>query len=185
MVVAPAHAAAGEVDYGAPLFGLYAGTPEEAWAAAADLSSQVHIVWVDRPYRRVLAVMPAMYDDMWTAAKGMYKMEPAVADGGELIIYAPHIDNISYIHGHLIEQIGYHCRDYILKQWDRFETCRAGSWRIPRTCAASAHTTRRPASKPCASQPRPAMGRSSPRRSAWRRRQRQRMARAGAMTKCS
>jgi nickel-dependent lactate racemase len=68
----------------------------------------------------VLSVMPAMYEDLWTAAKGMYKMEPAVADGGEVIIYAPHIDEVSYSHGDLIDEIGYHCRDYFLKQWRRF-----------------------------------------------------------------
>jgi len=62
-----------------------------------------------------------MYDDIWTAAKGMYKMEPAIADGGEVVIYAPHIDEISYTHGHVIDQIGYHVRDYFVKQWDRFK----------------------------------------------------------------
>ena len=51
----------------------------------------------------------------------MYKLEPIVADGGELIIYAPHIHEISLTHGKLIHQIGYHCRDYFLKQWDRFK----------------------------------------------------------------
>jgi lactate racemase len=75
---------------------------------------------VDRPFDRVLAVMPTMYDDLWTGAKGAYKTEPAVADGGEVIIYAPHIHEVSYVHGHLIDEIGYHCRDYFLAQWDRF-----------------------------------------------------------------
>jgi nickel-dependent lactate racemase len=103
------------------LAGLYIGTPEEAYSAAADLSSRLHIVWVDRPFQRVLSVMPPMYDDLWTAAKGMYKMEPAIADGGEVIIYAPHIDEISYTHGRIIDQVGYHVRDYFVKQWDRFK----------------------------------------------------------------
>jgi hypothetical protein len=62
-----------------------------------------------------------MYDDLWTGGKCMYKLEPVLADGGELIIYAPHISEISVTHGRLIEQIGYHCRDYFLKQWDRFK----------------------------------------------------------------
>src|SRR5204863_5725410 len=75
---------------GEGLAGLYIGSPEEAYDAAADLSSQVHINWVERPFRRVLSVMPKMYEDLWTAAKGMYKLEPAVADGGEVILYAPH-----------------------------------------------------------------------------------------------
>ena len=102
------------------LAGLYAGTPEEAYSAAADLSSRLHVRFVERPFRRVLAVMPAMYEDIWTAAKGMYKLEPVVADGGEVVIYAPHITELSYTHGALLDEIGYHVRDYFLKQWDRF-----------------------------------------------------------------
>jgi nickel-dependent lactate racemase len=65
-------------------------------------------------------VMPPMYDDLWTAAKGVYKTEPAVADGGEVVVYAPHVTDVSRVHGQLIEEIGYHCRDYFLAQWDRF-----------------------------------------------------------------
>ena len=85
------------------------------------LSSKRHIVWVDEPYDRVLAIMPAMYDDLWTAGKGMYKSEPVVADGGEVIIYAPHVTEVSRTHGRMIEEVGYHCRDYFLGQWDRFK----------------------------------------------------------------
>jgi lactate racemase len=102
------------------LAGLYAGSPESAWEAAAELSAKQHILYMEKPLRRVLAVMPEMYDDLWTAAKGMYKMEPAIADGGEVVIYAPHIDEISYTHGVIIDQVGYHVRDYFVKQWDRF-----------------------------------------------------------------
>ncbi|MBN1935141.1 MAG: DUF2088 domain-containing protein [Anaerolineae bacterium] len=103
------------------LVGLYFGTPEQAYESAADLSAQHHVVYVPRPFKRVLSVMPHLYDDIWTAAKGMYKMEPAIADGGEVIIYAPHIDEISYTHGKVLDAIGYHCRDYFLKQWDKFK----------------------------------------------------------------
>ena len=70
--------------------------------------------------------MPAMYDDLWVAAKGMYKMEPAVADGGEVVIYAPHVSEVSHVHGTLIDQVGYHCKDYFLKQWDRFQDVPGG-----------------------------------------------------------
>ncbi len=100
--------------------GMFCGDVHDAWRQAATLSSRHHIVWVDEPYDRVLAVMPAMYDDLWTAAKGAYKSEPVVADGGEVIIYAPHVDEVSRVHGRLIDEIGYHCRDYFLGQWDRF-----------------------------------------------------------------
>jgi len=103
------------------LAGLYMGAPQDAWRAAADLSAQRHIVYVDRPFHRVLSIMPEMYDDLWTAAKGMYKLEPAVADGGEVVIYAPHIREVSYTHGRIIDEVGYHCRDYFLGQWQRFK----------------------------------------------------------------
>ncbi len=100
--------------------GLYVGDPVEAWEAAADLSAQVHIRYVDRTYRKVLGIAPEMYDDIWTAGKVMYKLEPIVADGGELIIYAPHIDEVSYTHGHILDKIGYHCLDYFRRQMDKF-----------------------------------------------------------------
>ena len=100
--------------------GLYCGDVHDAWRQAAMLSSRRHIVWVDEPYDRVLAVMPAMYDDLWTAAKGAYKSEPVVAESGEVIIYAPHVKEVSHVHGRLIDEIGYHCRDYFLGQWNRF-----------------------------------------------------------------
>ncbi len=103
------------------LAGLFIGTPEQAYEHAADLSAKLHIIYADKPFKRVLSVMPEMYDDLWTAAKGMYKLEPAIADGGEVVIYAPHITEISYTHGQIIDQIGYHVRDYFLKQWERFK----------------------------------------------------------------
>jgi hypothetical protein len=78
-------------------------------------------VWLDRPLDRVLAVMPPMYEDLWTAGKGVYKMEPAVADGGEVIVFAPHVSEVSYVHGRTLDEIGYHCRDYFLEQWPRFQ----------------------------------------------------------------
>ena len=100
---------------------MYCGDPARAWREAATLSSQRHIVWVDEPYDRVLAIMPAMYDDLWTAGKGISKSEPVVADAGEVIIYAPHVTEVSRTHGRMIDEVGYHCRDYFLAQWDRFE----------------------------------------------------------------
>lgn len=101
--------------------GVFIGSPEAAWSAAADLSAQVDIVYLDQPVRTVLSILPPLYDDMWTGAKGMYKVEPVVADGGEVIIYAPHITEISYTHGRWLDQIGYHVRDYFVKQWDKFK----------------------------------------------------------------
>ena len=104
------------------LAGLYFGGVEEAWGAAADLSEKLHVKYVDRPFDSVLACAPEMYEDIWLAGKCMYKLEPVVADGGELIIYAPHVRRISATHGRAIEQIGYHTRDYFLAQWEKFKS---------------------------------------------------------------
>jgi len=103
------------------LAGLFAGPPEAAWDAASELSKQVHIVYKEHPFHTVLSVLPRMYDELWVGGKGMYKLEPVVADGGELIIYAPHITEVCVSHGRTIKEVGYHCRDYFLKQWDRFK----------------------------------------------------------------
>jgi nickel-dependent lactate racemase len=101
--------------------GMYFGSAKEAWHRAAELSAMRHIVYKDKPFKRVLSIMPEMYDDLWTAAKGMYKLEPVIADGGEVVIFAPHIHEVSYTHGRLIDEIGYHCRDYYLSQWEKFK----------------------------------------------------------------
>jgi nickel-dependent lactate racemase len=109
------------VVHGGELAGLYAGTPEEAWSRAADLSAELHIIRKERPFDTVLSAAPAMYDEIWVGGKCMYKLEPIVADGGELIIYGPHIREISKTHGEHIRRIGYHVRDYFLGQWQRFK----------------------------------------------------------------
>ncbi|MCC6197573.1 MAG: DUF2088 domain-containing protein, partial [Burkholderiales bacterium] len=100
--------------------GLWFGDARDAWQKASQLSSQRHIVWLDRPVNQVLSVMPSMYADIWTAGKGMYKIEPAVADGGEVVIYAPHIREVSVTHGAILEEVGYHTRDYFTAQPERF-----------------------------------------------------------------
>ncbi len=105
---------------GQELAGIFIGSPEEAWEAASALSNQIHIVYKDHPYDSVLSCAPAMYDELWVGGKCAYKLEPVVADGGELIIYAPHIHEISIVHGALIREIGYHVRDYFVKQPGRF-----------------------------------------------------------------
>jgi nickel-dependent lactate racemase len=106
---------------GQDLHGLYIGSCREAFESAADLSAQLNIITPARAFRRVLSAPSTIYDDLWTAAKAMYKTEPAIADGGEVIIYAPHISEISYTHGKLIDQVGYHVQEYFLKQWERFK----------------------------------------------------------------
>ncbi len=106
--------------------GIFIGDPVEAWSACADLSAQQHITWCEKPYERVLSCAPAMYDELWTAAKAMYKIEPAVAVGGEVTVYAPHLDTVSFTHGKYISQIGYHILPYFLANWEKYKNIPLG-----------------------------------------------------------
>ncbi|MBN2371040.1 MAG: DUF2088 domain-containing protein [Vicinamibacteria bacterium] len=102
------------------LAGLFVGSVEESWKQAADLSARLHIRYMKGPFRKVLGVAPLYYDELWVAGKVAYKLEPVVADGGELIVYAPHMREISHTYGKQIRRIGYHVIDYFLAQMDRF-----------------------------------------------------------------
>lgn len=106
---------------GQDLAGLFIGDLYETWEAAADFSSQRHIRWVEKPFLHVLSCAPPMYDELWTGAKAMYKLEPAVALGGEVIIYAPHLDTVSQVHGKYIYEVGYHILPYFLQNWECFK----------------------------------------------------------------
>ena len=110
------------------------------------MSAQTHVRYLDAPVRRVLSVIPTKYEDMWTGAKGFYKVEPVVADGGEVILYAPHITQISVMHpeierdrlplpGLLPGAVGHVLR-----------TTTGAIWRTPPTCAGPAPGTPRTAS---------------------------------------
>ena len=103
------------------LAGIYIGDDQdESWLSAARHSAQLHITWMHKPVHQAFAVIPSMYDDLWTGAKGMYKLEPVIADGGEIILYAPHISQLSYTHGTLLDAIGFHGTDYFQANWNRY-----------------------------------------------------------------
>lgn len=86
---------------------LFAGDIYEAFRRAAKVSSEVHIKHVGRKYKRVVALLDRHYDDLWVGGKASYKLGSIIEAGGELIIYAPHLNQLSATHGHLIEKYGY------------------------------------------------------------------------------
>jgi hypothetical protein len=87
---------------------------------------------MDRRFKRVLGVAATLYEDLWTAGKVMYKLEPILSDGGELVLYAPHVSEVSFTHGRHLDRIGYHCLDYFQAQMDRFAEVPPREPRIPR-----------------------------------------------------
>jgi nickel-dependent lactate racemase len=86
---------------------LFAGDVREAFRRAADVSRQVHIKYTGRKYKRVVALLDEHYDELWVGGKASYKLGGIIEEGGELIIYAPHLRTISETHGLLIEKYGY------------------------------------------------------------------------------
>jgi nickel-dependent lactate racemase len=102
------------------LAGIYVGDLHEAWAASVPHAELLHTKWVEKPYQRVISCPMSIYGELWTAGKAMYKLEPAVADGGELVIYAPRLAEVSVTHGKDLFEVGYHTLAYFLGQWDRF-----------------------------------------------------------------
>jgi nickel-dependent lactate racemase len=115
----PAAAAGPDAGTGSRLHSVSFGDTRASWASAAEVCAATHVTYLDAPVRRVLSIVPSMYDEIWTAAKGFYKVEPVVADGGEVVLFAPHVTELSSTHPEIYE-IGYHCRDYFLAHWDRF-----------------------------------------------------------------
>jgi nickel-dependent lactate racemase len=86
---------------------LFAGDLFAAFRQAAEVSRQVHIRYTNRRYRRVVALLDPHYRELWVGGKASYKLGAIVEEGGELIIYAPHLTEISVTHGRMIEKYGY------------------------------------------------------------------------------
>jgi lactate racemase len=86
---------------------LFAGDLYEAFRRAAKVSSEVHIKHIGRRYKRVVALLDGHYDELWVGGKASYKLGGIIETGGELIIYAPQLTQLSATHGHLIEKYGY------------------------------------------------------------------------------
>ena len=88
-------------------YALFAGDIRESFRRAAEVSRKIHIRYTGRKYRTVVALLDPHYDEMWVGGKASYKLGAIIEDGGELIIYAPHLTKLSETHGALIEKYGY------------------------------------------------------------------------------
>jgi len=85
---------------------LFAGDYRLALRRAAEISRAVHIKYTGRKYRRVVALLDEHYEELWLGGKASYRLGGIVEEGGELIIYAPHLRCISETHGADIEKFG-------------------------------------------------------------------------------
>jgi nickel-dependent lactate racemase len=76
-------------------YALFTGEIRQAFRRAAEVSKQVHIRYTDRKYKRVIALLDPHYDELWVGGKASYKLGAIIEEGGELIIYAPHLTKLS------------------------------------------------------------------------------------------
>jgi nickel-dependent lactate racemase len=120
LIDVPVHCISMVVKSSEELYGIYVGDYLESWENAANLSEQIHVIFKEKPFETVLGVCPEMYNELWTGGKVMYKLEQVVAPGGKLIIYAPHITEVSRTWGTYMDKIGYHTVDYFLSQPEKF-----------------------------------------------------------------
>ena len=102
------------------LKGIFVGDNRSSWDKAVDLSSTLNIRYVPRPFRSVLSIPSKKYEDFWTGAKAFYKIEPIVEEGGEVVVYAPNIKEISLTHGREIGRVGFHIKDYFVSNMERY-----------------------------------------------------------------
>ena len=86
---------------------LFCGDLRETVRKAAEVSKFVHIKYTGRKYKRVVALLEPHLNDLWVGGKASYRLGPVIEEGGELIIYAPHLKTISDVHGELIKRYGY------------------------------------------------------------------------------
>src|SRR3989441_6111789 len=111
---------------------LFAGDFRTAFRRAAEVSRQVHIKYTGRKYKRVVELLDEHYDELWVGGKASYKLGGIIEEGGELIIYAPHLRSISETHGLLIEKYGY-------APLDRVREMVALSTELQKNLAVAAH----------------------------------------------
>lgn len=86
---------------------FFVGDSQCAFQKAAEISAQVHIKYVPKKYQKVVAILDEHYDELWVGGKASYKLGGIIEEGGELLIYAPHLHEVSLTHGAAIKKIGY------------------------------------------------------------------------------
>jgi lactate racemase len=85
---------------------LFAGDYRLALRRAAEVSRLVHIKYTGRKFKRVVALLDEHYEELWLGGKASYRLGGVIEEGGELIIFAPHLRCISETHGADIEKFG-------------------------------------------------------------------------------
>ena len=91
--------------------GLFIGDDAECFHRAAELSLQVNFEMLDQPLRKAVVYLdPQEFHSTWLGNKAVYRTRMALADGAELIILAPAVQEFGEDRtiDALIRKYGYH-----------------------------------------------------------------------------
>lgn len=98
--------------------GLFIGDDFEVFSKAAELSLKVNFDMVEKPIKKAVVWLdPTEFKSTWLGNKSIYRTRMALADGGELIVFAPALKEFGedkQIDG-LIRKYGYKGTDETLK----------------------------------------------------------------------
>jgi nickel-dependent lactate racemase len=115
--------------------GLFVGDDHDVYYRAAALAREVNVFLIDKPFRKVVAYMdPREYTSTWVANKAIYRTRMAIADGGELTVIAPAVEQFGEndLFDQLIAEFGYHGTEATLDAVERNPA-------LARTLGAAAH----------------------------------------------
>ena len=107
--------------------GLYIGDDARTFEAAAELSRNVNMTFLDEPLDKVIVYLdPREFKSTWLGNKAIYRTRMAMADDGELIIIAPGLREFGEDAeiDRLIRKYGYHGTETTLKAVEENEELR-------------------------------------------------------------
>jgi nickel-dependent lactate racemase len=110
------------------LRGFYAGESEEVYLRACELAQSVNITLLDREPKKVVVYLdPHEFQSTWLGNKAVYRTRMAIADGGELIVLAPALNEFGEdaTIDKLIRKFGYRGTPATLKAVEEDEELRA------------------------------------------------------------
>jgi nickel-dependent lactate racemase len=98
--------------------GFYVGDDLECFERASRLSLRFNVTLLDKPIERAVVYLnPEEYHSTWLGNKAIYRMRMAMADGGELIVLAPGVEDFGEDAGidQLIRKYGYRGKATVLR----------------------------------------------------------------------
>ncbi len=108
-------------------YGLFIGDDFSVFDKAAKLSLEVNFEMLDEPLKKVVVWLdPTEFKSTWLGNKSIYRTRMALADGGELIVFAPALIEFGEDKqiDKLIRKYGYHGTPHTLKLVEENEDLR-------------------------------------------------------------